>query len=443
MTGHAQNPGMVSQDAKAFGRSYVNQVGGDQHIHHHYPPMGSAVAAGTETMRGTTPGRVRPGRPLTQVTDPFALEVHHAIESATASLPQLPAYVPREHDHELARAVQAALDGHSAIAVLVGRSSTGKTRACWEALQPLRKTGGWWLWHPIDPTRPDAALADLGRIEPYTVVWLNEAQFYLADPALGERVAAGLRELLRDASRRPVLVLATVWPDHWGTLTTISHPDVHSQARALLTGHNIWVPETFAGTDLDALAIHSAYDPRLRQAAKYAGNGQITQYLAGVPVLVDRYRGAPPATRALIHAAMDARRLGCGPRLPLALLVGAAPGYLTNREWEQTSEDWFEQALNYTATPCNGIPGILTPAKAAALRNRRRGAPGLQPATKRGPVYRLADYIDQYGHTHRAEQIPPIDFWTAAAAHAHPSDLRALGDAAWNRGLYRGLRSAP
>jgi hypothetical protein len=36
-----------------------------------------------------------------------------------------------------------------------------------------------------------------------TVVWLNEAQFYL-DPAearLGERVAAGLRELLRDPGR--------------------------------------------------------------------------------------------------------------------------------------------------------------------------------------------------------------------------------------------------
>lgn len=49
------------------------------------------------------------------------------------------------------------------------------------------------LWHPIDPTRPDAALRELPDIEPRTVVCLNEAQFYLdvTDSNLGERVAAG------------------------------------------------------------------------------------------------------------------------------------------------------------------------------------------------------------------------------------------------------------
>jgi len=36
--------------------------------------------------------------------------------------------------------------------------------------------------------------------------WLNEAQFYLdtADGGLSERVAAGLRERLRDPARAPV-----------------------------------------------------------------------------------------------------------------------------------------------------------------------------------------------------------------------------------------------
>ena len=74
--------------------------------------------------------------------------------------------------------------------------------------------GPWRLWHPIDPSRPDAALRELPGIGPRTVVWLNEAQFYLdvADGGLGERVAAGLRELLRDPARAPVLVLATLWP---------------------------------------------------------------------------------------------------------------------------------------------------------------------------------------------------------------------------------------
>ena len=45
----------------------------------------------------------------------------------------LPAYVPRDHDAELAAVVTARRPGTSQMAVLVGGSSTGKTRACWEA----------------------------------------------------------------------------------------------------------------------------------------------------------------------------------------------------------------------------------------------------------------------------------------------------------------------
>ena len=61
---------------------------------------------------------------------------------------------------ELGRVVRAAAAGRSGVAVLVGGSSTGKTRACWEALGLLRdQDPPWRLWHPIDPSRPDAALA--------------------------------------------------------------------------------------------------------------------------------------------------------------------------------------------------------------------------------------------------------------------------------------------
>ena len=78
------------------------------------------------------------GWPLAEVTDPFALEVHRPVqpEDPQPGLPVLPAYVPRDHDAELGSVVRAAAEGRSGIAVLVGGSSTGKTRACWEALQP-------------------------------------------------------------------------------------------------------------------------------------------------------------------------------------------------------------------------------------------------------------------------------------------------------------------
>lgn len=120
------------------------------------------------------------GLPLDEISDPFDLEVHRPVEiDGAVGLPLLPPYVPRGHDAELAEVVWAAAAGVSGLAVLVGDSSTGKTRACWEALTSLRHAGGWRLWHPIAPSRPEALQSDLARVEPRTVVWLNEAQEYL------------------------------------------------------------------------------------------------------------------------------------------------------------------------------------------------------------------------------------------------------------------------
>ena len=134
------------------------------------------------------------GRPLAEVTDPFALEVHRPVEpdDPQPGLPALPRYVPREHDTELGSVVRAAAEGSSGIAVLVGGSSTGKTRACWEALRLLQdQRPGWQLWHPIDPSRADAVLREPSAIGPRTVVWLNEAQLYLDVPRRAGRTGRG------------------------------------------------------------------------------------------------------------------------------------------------------------------------------------------------------------------------------------------------------------
>ena len=253
------------------------------------------------------------GRPLEEVTDPFVLEVHRPVqpEDAPPGLPVLPPYVPREHDQVLGQVVRAAADGRSGIAVLVGGSSTGKTRACWEALALLRdQDPPWRLWHPIDPSRPDAALRELAGIGPRTVVWLNEAQFYLdpAEAGLGERVAAGLRELLRDPGRAPVLVLATLWPGFWDALTArpAGGDDRHAQARELLAGHDITVPAAFTPAQMGQLA--QAADVRLALAARSArGRG-------GDPV-PGRGAGAagPVPQRPARRGGADQRRDGCPP----------------------------------------------------------------------------------------------------------------------------------
>jgi hypothetical protein len=397
------------------GNTQVNLViGGDREA----PQSAGSMASGPA------------GRLLADVTDPFGLEVHRAVESddLPSGVGPLPEYVRRGHDGQLAQVVRTAAGGTSGVAVLVGGSSTGKTRACWEALALLRdQAEPWRLWHPISPSRPGAALEELGRVKPRTVVWLNEAQFYLlADSGEGERVAAGLRTLLRDPDRSPALVLATMWPEYWARLMVrpaAGTPDPHAQARELLTDRRIQVPGELTAAERDQAA--AAGDPRLALAAKEAANGRVIQFLAGAPELVSRYESAPPAARALLDAAVDARRLGMGPELPRTFLEAAAPGYIADTDQDTLPPDWREQALSYAAAPCKGVRGPLAPS---------RPRPGSLP----GPaVCQLADYLDQHGRGTCRDRIPPLDFWYAVARHASPGDLPALAAAAENRGLLR------
>ncbi|GAA0918103.1 tetratricopeptide repeat protein [Virgisporangium aurantiacum] len=379
----------------------------------------------------------RLGRPIDQC-DPLALEVHPAIQvPGTGTVPDLlPGYLPRSHDARLREVVDHMLDGGlSRLVTLVGGSSTGKTRACWELVRYLdgRQPRRWWVWHPFDPTHPQAALADLDRVGPYTVVWLNEAQHYLmpTDEGLGERIAAGLRTLVTDPGRGPVLLLATAWPQYWSTLTTrpaADAPDPYAQARDLLAaGTAITVPDAFTPAELAGLDAEA--DPRVDLAAAHAEAGRITQYLAGAPALEDRYRNAPPAARAIIQAAMDARRLGHPLALPHALLEQAAPGYLDDHDWDTLGEDWLEQALAYTATPCKGARGPLT---------RIRARPDDPPRQDGQPCYRLADYLEQLGRTERAGIYPPDSLWHRfATTITDPNLLRHLGQQAEHRGRYQ------
>jgi tetratricopeptide (TPR) repeat protein len=368
----------------------------------------------------------RAGRPVSE-HDPLVLEIHRAItpRGEETTLPPLPPYIRRPHDDQLREAADQVANGMSRWVTVVGGSSTGKTRACWELARYLdeQEPGRWWLWHPYDPTRPDAAAAAIDQAGPYTIVWLNEAQSYLApaDERQGERIAAGLRTLLQDRNRRPVLVLATLWPEHWSALTTrpsATEPDPYAQARELLKGTAITLPDVFTPGELAGL--HGAgVDPRLRQAAAHAEGGRVTQYLAGAPELEERYRTAPPAARAILHVAMDAGRYGHPGALPHALLEQAAPDYLDDHDWDALGEGWLEQALAYTATPRNGIRGPLT---------RIRPRPGTPHPEREQPCYRLADYLDQIGRVERADVVPPASFWTAATSVVtDPRLLRHLG----------------
>ncbi|MDX2981646.1 hypothetical protein ACTFBT_38380 [Streptomyces microflavus] len=384
-----------------------------------------------------------PGRPIGQ-WEPHALEVHPAghAPGGSRSVEQrvLPGYVRREHDRLLAEAVREAGQGGSRMLVLVGESSTGKTRACWEAVQPLAEKR-WRLWHPFDPTRAEAALEELHDVGPRTVVWLNEAQHYLGDRAVGEQVAAAVHTLLTEPERAPVLVLGTLWPEYFKQYTALpaaGREDPHSRVRELLAGRTASVPDAFDASALAAAALLAAGgDGLLADALTRARvDGRLSQDLAGGPALLERYKNGSPAAKALLEAAMDARRLGVNLHLPQAFLTDAAVDYLHDSDWDQLTEDWAEKAY---AELAEQVHGKQAPLRRVTPRPQRRPSKpsalaGSPTPRSRVPVFRLADYLEQHGATTRRHQCPPASFWNAAYIHiTQPDDLDTLARAATNR----------
>jgi TPR repeat protein len=354
--------------------------------------------------------------------DAFTYEVHRAIDGGPVSRSVLPPYLTRPHDARLrSELAAAATESRSRLIMLVGSSSTGKTRACWEAMRSVLPE--WTVWHPLVPQRPDALLnaLDSGTIPPKTVVWLNEAQMYLKPADVGTRVATALQYLL-DAQAGPVVVLGSMWQKYWAELTN-SESEAHTAIRVLLhRGLDIAVPDRFSDEDLAAARQRIAADSRLEAAAR--PDGAVTQYLAGVPELVRRYRQAGPYSTAIVHAAMDAHRLGRWHYLPRDFLRRAAAGYLTDRERGQVDGDgeWFDSFFERLQEPCHGADGVLAP--------RERGS-----GDASDKVYVLADYLGQLGERERARLFPPETFWTAAAQSClDPDVIEQLAEAARERG---------
>ena len=395
-------------------------------------------------------GPAAAGRPLEEVRDPFALEVHRPVqpEEPRSGLPELPAYVPREHDQVLAQVVRAAAAGRSGIAVLVGGSSTGKTRACWEALHLLRDRAG---VAAVASDRPDPPRCRAAR----------PAAHRAADGGVAERgpvlPGGGGRRGGRAGRRRAAGAAARPGPGPGAgaghaVAAVLGHPDRPPGRRRRLARAGAGA----AGRPRHPRArrVHARPGrPASRVGGRAAGAGGPAGGGRGGDPVPGRGAGAagPVPQRAARrggadHAVMDARRLGMGAGLPHAFLEVAAPGYLTDSQWDALGEDWLEQALAYAAVPCKGARGPLTrirprPAASRAARSGPRDG-GAQPAggpgsVTEGPLYRLADYLDQHGRQYRQDLIPPPEFWSAAAAHARPGDQATLGDAAHDRGLYR------
>lgn len=375
---------------------------------------GSAVQALRDVAeRGVSRGRRLLGAPVNTFSA-ADLEVHSTLPSSDV----LPKYIVRDHDHELDELVADAVGplAFSGFKVLVGGSCTGKTRALYEVMHrpgtgpdaASLAEAGWRVWPEVNPLPPKQFLDELRHVGPRTVVWLNEAQRYLRDPSADTRtgIASALLELLADDSRGPTLVLGTLWPEHWQELTrrpADTETDRFAAVRRLLDGNYLRVPETF--TNAEVTVARQSGDHLLAVAASRLTGTAVTQQLAGAPDLLQRYETARTASRAVVHAAMDARRLGHGEWFPETFLRAAACCYLTATDRRSADEDpsWFEVAIADLVAP--------GPASGPVLHQNLLG-------------YRLDDFLDQEGRIRRRFEFPPAEFWTVVAESEMPSDSR-------------------
>jgi Flp pilus assembly protein TadD len=304
-----------------------------------------------------------PGNPLPRVADTVGrglLGIHPAIplpDGADPELsPELPQYVLRDIDATL-RTWFTAHTGQGGFALVVGAPAAGKTRCVYEAVKATVPD-----WHLLMPPsgRHLVDLVDADTDLSRTVVWLNDIHTFLGSDGVSART---VRRLLADTGR-PVLIVGTVWPDQYDALTfdETEGAGMGSDGREILgmLATRFDLPSEFSADEITRAKLVSAADPRIAEAVN--GGATIAETLAAAPELVRRWRyGNNPYGRAVITAALTARRCGHPEPIPTSVLEPVADHCLTPEQRAQASEDWFAAALTWARKPVRGSAAPLTP----------------------------------------------------------------------------------
>ncbi|MET7358180.1 hypothetical protein ABZS76_06975 [Streptomyces sp. NPDC005562] len=373
--------------------------------------------------------------PTVRDVTPWHLEVRRAQYPGAPdpSAAPLTPYLIRDHDHALRGHLKSALHGGtSVLGVLTGDSSTGKTRALYEAVLDVAPDH-----RLVRPTTARALLAQLadGEIGDGCVLWLNELQRILHDRE-GDDAAAELAAALHE--RAGIVAVAALWEDpYWREFTAqgrIGDPSRHT--RTLLTGphaRRFRVPRTLTVAERARwreLALDHQ-DVRLHSAGRAgAEDGQVVQHLSGGLELLADYRSGPgghftPREHALVTAALDARRLGHQAPLSAPLLAAAADGTLAPYD-RASAADWAGPELDALTGGVRGDGARRTLVPLSTVREFA-GAP---------PRYEPADYLVQHAAPAHPSPAGSAALWEALVRHTPDlEDLHRLQGATWRRGL--------
>jgi hypothetical protein len=346
-------------------------------------------------------------RPRVDMAIPRELGIHSAIPTAPGA-DELPAYVKREFDFSLRTALASNLPKRGNFVVMVGGSSTGKTRSLYEAVYEI--VPDWWISQPAEASE----LLDHKNAPPRdTVFWLDELHHYLGgDPPLTS-------ECVRALVRHGNLVVGTLWPDQYARWT-VGGEDVRLLMKSAFV---IPVPDALNAAELATARAVARADSRIQDALQSQEVG-MTQVLAGGPRLVMCWEQPANAyAKAMITAAADAHRLGVQSPLSEGLLAHAMFGYLRPRYRVRPTEYWLTQALPHATESLYGDVSPLFPVD--------DGSAG----TLAG--YTIADYLAQHVRRRRRTEPIPHEAWSALLTDLRrPEDLRRLAAGATARLRY-------
>ena len=382
-----------------------------------------------------------PCDPITQL-DVHALGVHVATMPSGSAIEArnvgLTPYLERAHDVVLREHIArtATPGGTSVFVLLVGDSTTGKSRALYEVLKGNEQVRQWPVLRPADAHELNALL-DEQRVNSKTILWLNETQKYLYGAA-GEKAAHALSRVLEATSQ--VIVVGAMWSAYFEELARTGRSgDPTAGARELLDGPRTFkvpVPNRIKSDELAQLATLSSTDPRLAVAVATCGEERrVIQHLTGGPELVEAYLNGSLFTQvehALITVGLEASRLGHQTPVPGALLANAADGYLSSGE-RPGAVDWARSALLAI------VSGVRPDGTRVDFRHLVTALGTYRAHSGQGdPAYEPNAMLDQMTRTVRQGLIGKSELWDALAKFAvSAEDLYRVGISADSRGLYR------
>ncbi|WP_051870777.1 tetratricopeptide repeat protein [Streptomyces anulatus] len=318
----------------------------------------------------------------------------------------VPPYVPRDQDSLIrTRLTRAASEG--GLVLVVGDSTAGKTRACFEALRA--QLPEYRVVAPAGGLDLMTAVEVIDRTGTRCVVWLDDLDTYLGPDGLEPG-------LLAELVRLRIPVLATMRhqqfeifaaPERTYGAGTEQAREATAGARLLRQLDPVELDRVWSPCELERAG--EAEDDRIADALAHHGPYGIAEYLAAGPALFQEWHraarpGGRPRAAALIAAAVDLARTGLRPPYPLNLLTDTHEPYLAAAGGPLLRPESLDTALEWAT-------------------RRRHGATSLLVPTQDPNAWDVFDYLTDHTHT-----PVPDTTWHAAFQHTTDSeDLTRLG----------------